>query len=176
MHDPHKQLGQQVSPLEREAIQKTHTLITRANRELGLSIPLPVIRFDLRGQTAGMVKYPRGGPALIRYNLKLLEQNREHFLAQTLPHEVAHVVAPAKFGRRIRPHGPEWQSLMLYFGAKPKRCHNYDVSKLPTRKLKRFNYRCNCRDHQLTSIRHNRVIRGQTYLCRSCATPLLQTS
>lgn len=158
--------------IESEATQLTLALIDKANRQLGLAIPPPMIKFDLKGQTAGMVKYRRFGPTLVRYNLKLLSDNRMHFIAQTIPHEVAHVVAIARYGRRIRPHGPEWQNLMHFYNATPERCHRYDVTAQPGRKLKRFKYQCSCQDHQLTSIRHNRVLKGQTYLCRTCATPL----
>jgi len=163
-----------VLPLERNTIRRTLQLIEKANQAFGLSIKPPDISFDLKGQAAGMVKFPTTGVIQIRFNRTLLEENQQHFFAQTLPHEVAHLVARTRYGSGIRPHGSEWQQVMLFFEAKPQRCHSYNISNLRTRKMKRFNYRCKCQKHQLTTIRHNRVLRGQTYLCRYCATPLTQ--
>ncbi len=159
--------------LEGEATQRTLQLISQANQAFELSIQAPSILFDLKGQTAGMVKFLADGAIQIRYNRKLLEKNQLRYLAQTLPHEVAHIVARAQHGRQVRPHGHEWRSVMVFFGAEPLRCHSYDVSGITLRKLKRFNYKCQCKNHQLTTIRHNRVRRGQTYICRSCATALI---
>ncbi len=159
--------------IEGEAIEHTLQLIRQANRVFGLAIKDPQIIFDLKGQTAGMVKFLTKGLVQIRYNNKLLEENREHFLTQTLVHEVAHIVARTKYGRHIRPHGQEWQHIMIHFGARPQRCHSYDVSRTEQRKMRRFNYKCQCRSHQLTTIRHNRVRRGQSYICRHCSSPLI---
>ena len=103
----------------------------------------------------------------------LLGRHPAEFIAETVPHEVAHVVAFAKHGVRIRPHGAEWQGIMRYFGVAPTRCHGYDVSRLRTRALRRFLYRCNCGTHEISSIRHNRIrTRGVVYLCRRCRQPL----
>ncbi|HSQ08780.1 MAG TPA: hypothetical protein VLM84_13975, partial [Chromatiaceae bacterium] len=39
---------------------------------------------------------------------------------------------------------------------------------LPTRRLRRFDYHCACRTHQLSSTRHYRALAGQTYYCIAC--------
>jgi SprT protein len=85
---------------------------------------------------------------------------------------VAHVIAHQRFGPRIQPHGPEWRAIMQDLGADPSRCHNYDVSGLAQRRLAYFDYQCGCMTHRLSSIRHNRITRGQRYLCRRCGEPL----
>jgi len=165
-----------MSPLFKQAIEQSHARLNQA--ELHFKRPMPEIDvlFDLRGQTAGMVKIMgRSKSILVRYNPILLNENSDHFLAQTVPHEIAHVVAHALNRRRVRPHGPEWQQIMLLFGADNCRCHNYKVKCSTRRRLKCFNYRCGCREHQLTSIRHNRVINGQHYICRNCREILLAT-
>jgi SprT protein len=112
------------------------------------------------------------GTCMIRYNLALLDRHGEAFLRDTVPHETAHYVAYRLHGRGIRPHGAEWRNIMQLFGADPSRCHDYDVAGLSARRLRTYTYHCNCGPHQLSSIRHNRIIRGQRYLCRRCGEAL----
>jgi len=159
--------------LQQEAEQRTHQLLADAGRHFGRDPGRVLVKFNLTGRAAGMAMFPHRSSPIIRYNALLLSENREDFLNRTVPHEVAHVVARTLFGRRIRPHGPEWQQVMALFGADPSRCHDYDVTRASRRRLKRFDYRCDCRSHQLTSIRHNRILQGQTYLCLNCKQPLV---
>jgi SprT protein len=130
------------------------------------------VRFDLRGKTAGQVRIRARGQFLIRYNPDLLKRGGADFLDRTVPHEVAHVLAYHRHGPNIRPHGPEWQRIMRQLGAEPTRCHDFDVSGLSARRLQYFDYHCGCMEHQLSSIRHNKVGKGQRYLCRRCGEPL----
>ncbi len=159
-----------------ELVQRTEActreLLTRAEGHFERAMPQADIRFDLRGRSAGMVRCAPGSPPEIRYNLQLLAENEEPFLARTVPHEVAHLVVRELFGAAVRPHGQEWKAVMGVFGADPSRCHDYDVSRSQVRKLPRFLYRCGCRLHELTSIRHRRVLDGQSYFCRACKQPL----
>jgi len=89
-----------------------------------------------------------------------------------VPHETAHFLAYRLHGRGIRPHGLEWQAIMRRLGADPTRCHDYDIEGLSARRLSYFDYHCDCRDHRLSTIRHNKVRRGTSYLCRQCGTSL----
>jgi SprT protein len=163
---------QPVAELQQRARELTAELIARAGRYLRIELPSPVIRFDLRGRAAGQARTRDGRTCEIRYNLALLLRQPDDFLARTVPHETAHVVAFRLYGPRVQPHGREWRAIMRLFGAEPTRCHDYDVEGLQTRRLRRFHYRCDCRSHQLTSIRHNRILEGRVYLCRQCGKPL----
>jgi SprT protein len=158
--------------LKGEAERLTKSLLALASRRFGIKMNEPEIRFDLRGKTAGQVRWADGRVCLIRYNRSLLARHPEDFLARTVPHETAHLVAFHLFGPRVQPHGREWREIMTLFDAPPERCHSYDVEGLQTRRLRRYEYRCACRAHQLTSIRHNRVKSGQVYQCRQCGGPL----
>lgn len=158
--------------LQREAQELTKRLLASAARHFGRKMREPMIRFDLRGKTAGQVRSTDGHACLIRYNNSLLARHPKEFLARTVPHETAHVVAFRLFGPRVQPHGQEWQAIMTLFGASAERCHSYDVEGLQTRRLRRYSYRCACKTHELTSIRHNRIQSGQVYQCRTCGTPL----
>ncbi len=162
----------ELNALMHRAQQQTRQLLRQAAEHYGMPTPRVEIRFDLRGHAAGQARLPARGRPLIRYNPRLLQENGEHFLRRTVPHESAHIIAFRLHGRRIRPHGVEWKAVMELFGADSRRCHDFDVSTVPGRRYTRHPYRCGCREHSLTSIRHNRIQAGQVYLCRSCGEQL----
>lgn len=157
-------------------VQRAHAetlaLLVQGEEDFGVVIPEVTVRFDLRGAAAGQAVFSRCGKIAIRYNRILLQENGEEFLRRTVPHEAAHVVARLLHGPRCRPHGREWQRVMARFGAEATRCHGFDIRRAATRRLRRYGYRCGCREFALTSIRHGRVQRGQVYLCRDCRQPL----
>lgn len=139
----------------------------QAERALQRTFPRPEVRFDQRGQAAGSA-YPSHNR--LRFNPELLHRQPEEFIAEVVPHEVAHLVVWHCYGR-VRPHGPQWQAVMeQVLGVPARRTHSFEVT--PTRRIKRFAYRCDCQLHQLTSIRHRRVLAGQRYLCRHCGQAL----
>jgi SprT protein len=143
-------------------------LLRRAGAHFGVAPGQAEIRFDLRGRAAGQVRFPADEHPVIRFNPVLLRENGADFLARTVPHEVAHVIAFRLHGPRTRPHGHEWRQVMRVLGADPSRCHSFDTTRSSTRRLRRHLYHCACREHLLTSIRHNRVGAGQTYRCVAC--------
>jgi len=158
--------------LRHRAERLTIELCDLAARHFDAELAMPNVRFDLRGTSAGQMRVTDGGDCLIRYNARLLERYPRTFLSQTVPHETAHLVAFGLFGPQVPPHGCEWRAIMVLFGASPERCHSYRVDGLQVRHLRRYDYRCACRTHQLTSIRHNRIRAGQVYRCRQCGQPL----
>lgn len=137
------------------------------NRALGRNEPLPRLRFDLRGRCAGQALLQAW---CVRLNQGLLQTHGAAFIEDTLPHELAHLMAYACHGAGIRPHGAEWKRMMALLGRDPKVCHNYAVT--PARRIKRHAYRCGCAEHALSSIRHRRVQQGAVYLCRGCGEAL----
>ncbi|ATH82968.1 MULTISPECIES: SprT family zinc-dependent metalloprotease [Pseudomonadaceae] len=129
----------------------------------------PEVSFKLRGQKAGVAHLTENK---LRFNLQLYRENREDFLRQTVPHEVAHMVAHQLFGPRIQPHGEEWQLIMRgVYELAPQRCHNYEVQR---RKVSRFIYRCSCPEGEFpfSAQRHAKVAKGQRYYCRRCKVTL----
>ena len=90
---------------------------------------------------AGRVDYRE---KLILLNPRLFEYPTE--IDRTLRHELAHILAQFRAGRRrVPPHGAEWQQACVDLGiADEKRCHNLPF---PARTYAaRFIYRCpNCR-------------------------------
>ncbi|MBL3598487.1 MAG: SprT-like domain-containing protein [gamma proteobacterium endosymbiont of Lamellibrachia anaximandri] len=158
--------------LQQTVLARTKALLERAGQHFGQPVPEVEINFELKGQAAGMARFPALDKPQIRYNAHLLDENADDFLKQTVPHEVAHVIARAYYSRNIRPHGTEWQSVMHFFGAEASRCHSYDTQRASTRKLQQFRYACGCSEHLLTSIRHKRIQAGLRYSCRKCKNPL----
>ncbi len=138
-----------------------------AESRLGRRFARPEVTLTLRGQSAG-VAHP--GQNRLRFNPVLLAENPAPFLAEVVPHEIAHLLAYALHGR-VRPHGREWQRLMTeVFELPPRTRHPFDVSSVAP---KTFPYRCRCQEHTLTLRRHNKVQRGQAqYQCRRCQGPL----
>ena len=100
----------------------------------------PEVRYNIRNTNGGEAWYNRN---LIRLNLTFLVENEEKFLASTVPHEVAHLVARAVYtdkpmnGKKVRPHGAEWKEVMGVLGIEPKTKHSYDITSLDIVKTKR---------------------------------------
>lgn len=149
--------------------------LDRVRKHYGLELPEPSVDYSLRGRCAGQAFIDRNGLPGLRINQKLLEDNLDDFLKQTIPHEVAHLAVQwqtFKTRQRVKPHGQEWQSVMRdCFGLEPTRCHSYQTT--PARVVARsFLYRCQCRQHLLTNIMHKRISRSLQALCKSCKGPL----
>jgi predicted SprT family Zn-dependent metalloprotease len=88
--------------------------------------------------TAGQAYYAK---SLVRMNPRLLQFGMEE-VDKTLRHELAHLVARSRAGRRrIDPHGPEWRQACRDLGlADEKRCHDLPLPR--TRQRARHRYRC----------------------------------
>jgi len=137
----------------------------------GRLISIPPIDFDLRGRCAGQAVFsrtPGRTPVRLRINADLLARYPRRIIQQTVPHEVAHVVARAWWPSGIRSHGPEWQSVMRLFGKPADRCHDMVVVK--ARNVARFEYTCRCPEkiHSVASVVHNKILGGATYRCPAC--------
>lgn len=138
-----------VSPhLHQRVVEKVEWCRQLANKTYGMNLPMPDIKYDLRGQTAGR--------AHDGYRMSLhpgfLVTETEDMINDTAPHEYAHLVVRARQhlghygssfprGKRIRPHGDEWIEVMQLFGVPARRCHDYDVSIIRVRKT-RYQYKC----------------------------------
>lgn len=144
---------------------------------------LPEITFNLKGKTAGQVRYWHSGSqrTVIRYNLDIAcaPENFETFLTRTVPHEVAHLLALAYFPQE-RGHGRYWKYVMRLLGVPANeitRCHDYSNVK-SARKSMKYAYACGCdgKEHWVSSIRHNRSQSDHTrYHCTVCRTTITWT-
>ncbi|WP_444678378.1 SprT family zinc-dependent metalloprotease [Halomonas sp. E19] len=132
-------------------------------------LPRPKVWCDLRGQCAGQAHYGRGG---LRFNPVLLGENRQAFLVEVVPHEMAHwLVRHLSDGRQARPHGREWRTVMArLFGLEPRVTHRFDTRRASPSP---FRYHCGCQAHFFTSRRHLLARGGRRYRCLSCAQTLV---
>ena len=125
----------------------------------------PYVRFDKRGTCGGTANYSLNE---LNFNAGLMLDNWDEYLNQIIPHEVAHLVKNAVYGAErkgelMRPHGTYWQRIMRQFGIEPDRSHRMDISKVQQPKRK-FVYECECcsTEFVLSSVKHNRIVRGQS--------------
>lgn len=170
--------------LKHQVLQLVAKLLLQANARWGVSMPAPEVAFDLRGTTAGMAVYPRAGAThapRLRFNAVLLRDNAAEFFADTVPHEVAHLVNRALEaktpGAKWDSHGPQWQAIMRSFGVEPSRCHDLDVR--AARVGGSWRFRCACRTFELgkrkaTGLLQEAATTGTTStICRACKTMLV---
>lgn len=100
----------------------------------------PEIRYNIRNTDGGQAWLQRN---LIRLNLTFLVENEKEFLASTVPHEVAHLVAHYVYdskpmnGKKVRPHGKEWKEVMGVLSLEPRVKHSYDITSLDLHRVKR---------------------------------------
>lgn len=160
-----------VQQLIQDEVDRCHAVINA----LGGHVYPVAMDYNLKGRTAGMFVWHRRDPSKARYrwNMQLAIENTPDYIARTVPHECAHAAAWFIHGTNCG-HGPKWRALAAQLGiTNVTRCHTYATT--PARVIHTHTYHCACGPVQLTSIRHNKIIRGQrTYICRKCRTTLQQ--
>lgn len=141
--------------------------LQQANRALDSGYPEPNVNYQQRGATAGTAWLQQWE---IRLNPVLLLENQQAFIHEVVPHELAHLLVYARFGR-VAPHGKEWRWMMEQILNVPaRRTHRFATTSVQG---KTYPYRCACQQHQLSIRRHHRCQRGDAiYRCRACGEPL----
>ena len=159
---------------QEQVIARTGQYLAHAATIMQRGFEQITVTFDLKGRAAGMYCV-RQGKKWIRYNPYIFAKYFEDNLQQTVAHEVAHYVIDQVHGQQnVRPHGKEWQTLMRAMGVEPNRTCNYNLQGVPLRRQNYHSYVCACASYQLTSRRHNRIVRdGICYFCRKCKQPLV---
>ena len=120
-------------------------------------IPSVEMQFSNRmTKTGGYYQLNRTNPGqcLIKISNVLLEKNGMAFVNEVVPHEAAHQFVHNLFGHDVKPHGKEWQFIMLLLNQKPKVTHTFktvDNDKLYIVEGKKI---------KVGVIRHNRIQRG----------------
>lgn len=137
------------------------------------------LAYNLKGHSLiGQCRKISKNHYLIRLHQPLIEHYGEVYLHDVLPHELAHAVAIGLYKKHIKPHGKEWKAILEKLEGK-----KIPNSKRPSykilaskRKSNRFSYTCGCveRTHLLSTIRHNRILKGtHLYACKICKLPLV---
>jgi SprT protein len=154
---------------QREVLDRTEHFFSLAGSIFEFQFKRIPVLFDLRGTSAGMFRI-KGEVSQIRFNPWIFAKYYEDNLRDTVPHEVAHYIVHAVYGeRRIKPHGWQWEQVMGYFGADTAVTFSQDLSGIPQRRQRTHPYRCGCREHTLSTTRHNRIQRRKgEYQCLYC--------
>lgn len=149
-------------------LERAAQCVRLANKAFGVDLPVPKIRFSVKGTAWGY--YQRRGKKIeIRFNPLLFARYFQEGLQDTVPHEIAHYFVDAMYTGRPKPHGREWREVMHVFGIEnPRATSDYDTTGLGVRKQQRIKYRCSCQTHEVSKTRHNRMLRGSKYQCISC--------
>ncbi len=162
--------------LRERAITRLEDLLERAQSELMIRgsppLPRPELRFyDHRLDAGRATPSPQPGEAgTLEINAAYLARHPEEMLRETIAHELAHLIVFHLHPRRRQPpHGALWSGIMRdWFSVEPERTHRFDASVTAARRQRRWRYRCACREHALTTVRHKRAEAGARYLCRAC--------
>lgn len=134
-----------------------------------------MVRYNMVGTVAGKAIYKHN---LIKLNGGILNRYTEIFINNTVPHEVAHLVAFFLNGDcpPSKPHGNEWRGLMWELGLHPDRTHNYETVSVHgagcEKMAKPYRYKCACREIMFSQTRHKRHMQSGPgkYRCLRCRT------
>lgn len=159
-------------------IATTQHWIAQANALHQLKLKSLPVRFDLTGRAWGVYMRHKN-QRWFRFNPEICALAWEESLKETIPHEVAHyVVDSLNLKPTPKPHGKEWRTVMRSFGfTRASVTHQLDLSTLKIKRQRRHNYHCPCQQHQLSTTRHNRILKGtMKYRCVQCGHVLQSTA
>ena len=88
---------------------------------LNVSPPATLINTRLK-TTAGYARYIEHR---VEFSAELMWEHTEHFVQDTIPHEVAHILTHIIFPNAKQHHGPEWRNMLRWLrnGKEPMRFH-----------------------------------------------------
>ena len=153
-------------------IERVEYFVNKGNEIFNTDLGMPTVLFKKRGTTAGTAWYDK---MELDFNAGLLVDNFEHFMNDTIPHEVAHLIDKHVYGHRRTysgkriSHGQTWKSIMRQLGVDPERCHKMDTSKTAMPITKHI-YVCEgCKQELVISqVRHNKLLRGRVKYYSHC--------
>lgn len=103
------------------------------------------IRFDLKGRAAGMAGADginrRTGEVIrpyLRFNVEAIRKHWDEQVKQTIPHEVAHIVAYCFPALGAKNHNYAWQMIDRSLGGTGERCHRMELTR--ARNVQRYRY------------------------------------
>ena len=166
-----KRKGNIMTDYKGVALLKVDTCLKKAEDFYGIEFPMPRVRFNMNGKSAGQVRVT-GDSLVVRFNPTLLKENTRPFIESVIPHEMAHYIVICKAihqGLPIpKPHGMAWKSVMVgMFQLEPKTRHSFSVANVG-RKVRRVTYACGCQTHEITVRMHNQLKAGRGATCRHC--------
>lgn len=125
-----------VTEMKERVAHKVWQVLEELNEEYNAEFDFPRIEWCMIGTTAGRAWL---GQWRIQLNEQLCKENLEDFINDTVPHEVAHLVAYKVFGDDG--HGDGWRSVMRALGLNPTRCHDYETKNVNGKRSLKSMYR-----------------------------------
>lgn len=111
--------------LKQKVHKKIEKCIKKAERYYKMEFKYPYVKFCNLGNIGGCYIH-RERVGLIEFNYHMLKENSKHFIDETVPHEVAHLIAFS-----IDPfcgvHGNLWKEVMDLYRIHPSLYHSYDT-------------------------------------------------
>ena len=145
-------------------VEKLGELKLLVREKYGYNVSFHVQMNGRLTSTAGRAHLATG---LLEFSKKLYAENQEEFLADTVPHEFAHLAAFVVYGDTG--HGEGWKRVMQELGCVANRCHSYQVTK---KSSKTYKYECSCQVHEFSPQRHAWAVKGKQYKCVKCGSHL----
>jgi SprT protein len=133
------------------------------------TIPMPVVRFSNRmTKVSGRCSY-KGYAYELKFSVDIMQRNdMTAYLDRTVPHEVAHLVQHAVYGKMDHKDTFTYvmRNVFLRSSKQATRCHSYET--VPTKKRApqaKYKYECpTCGEvFNLSAVRHGKVRKGTEY-------------
>lgn len=161
--------------LKQRVVEKVKESKLKAKEKLGLELPPLTIKYELTGWRAGTASSAK---YTIQLNQDYLTRFTEDMLNQTIPHEVAHIVADIYY-KRFCNHNKLWCNIMSnVYGLLPLRTHNFGAP-LNGKRIARYQLSCSyCNfKHTFGRVLKNKIILFgvERFFCRSCKNYFLPT-
>ena len=151
--------------LKAEVTQSIKRFLLMAEKNYGKIYGMPSVSYDLNSTVGGTASYSRWH---IQVNPRILVENKNDYLINTIGHEVAHLITSDNHHGKRMGHKKEWKDTMAVFGLKPERCHKYKTYSKPRKRQKRYLYVCECDILSVTVTRRRQIERGAEVYCRRC--------
>ena len=122
------------------------------------------IRYDIRGQCAGQARCRRdriSGKAFdlcLRFNKEALAKDWAGMVKDTIPHEVAHLVAYARPELGADNHNSQWERIARSLGCSGNRCHTMALTS--ARRTFRYRYVTPSGDVVVCRAKHHNLIQA----------------
>ena len=161
--------------IEKIIEEKVKSTVDKINDHYKIDMQIPDIYYDVHSTNGGLAKY---ATMSVHFNPKIMEENFEHYLKTTVPHEVCHIGVWKKYlyekkNTLPKAHGSEWKLMMWVVGAPARRTHEYDIEEVK-RKVSKYEYSCQCKNPITVGARVHNSIKTQSklYKCKRCGTVL----
>jgi SprT protein len=121
------------------------------------------ITYDLKGKTAGRASQRNIIQLGLEFNKEAIASNYDDMVKNTIPHEIAHLIAFVRPEFGAKGHNKVWKKICIILGGNGERCCSYGLTS--TKNVRKFLYEVNGNEYTLGLTRHKRMLQGVVYVC-----------